>query len=185
MRTNETGEHVALALDAAQSKKAENLSLLQLPQEASAFTDYFLICSGGNPRQVQAIADEIDERLSRAGVEPLHREGYQVAEWILLDYVDFVVHIFNVGDSDARLRNLERLWKHSRHLTRAELLRAEKRPAAAARAVAGRKAAAKRGGGSRKRTAKKVSPVRKALAGAGKKKAAKKKSAAKKRSKKR
>ncbi len=169
MKTKETREHVALVLEAAQSKKAENISLLQLPQEASAFTDYFLICSGGNPRQVQAIADEIDERLSRAGVEPLHREGYQLAEWILLDYVDFVVHIFNVGDSDARLRNLERLWKHSRHLTRADLLRGEKAPTATRAAVA--KKAAKRGG---KRPAKKASPVHKALAGAGKKKVAKK-----------
>lgn len=183
MRTKETTEHVALVLEAVQNKKAENISLLQLPQEASAFTDYFLICSGGNARQVQAIADEVDDLLSRAGVEPLHREGYQLAEWILLDYVDFVVHIFNVGASDERLRNLERLWKHSQPLTRAELLRGEKKPAAAS-TVAVTKTAAKRGGGGRKRTATKVSPVRKALAGAGKKTATKK-SAAKKRSKKR
>lgn len=153
MTTNDTRQQVAIALDAAESKKAEDISLLQLPQEASALTDYFLICSGSNPRQVQAIADEIDDRLSKEKVEPLHREGYENAEWILLDYVDFVVHIFS---SQERLRNLERLWSHATRLTKEELLKPAKkvtterpRPArktaskAAAKKPAARKTAAK------------------------------------------
>ena len=83
MPTPDIRQQVAVALDAVQNKKAEDVSLLQLPSESSAFTDYFLICSGSNPRQVQAIADEVDERLSKGmGVEPNAREGYDVAERI-------------------------------------------------------------------------------------------------------
>jgi ribosome-associated protein len=80
-----------------------------------------LICSGSNERQVQAIADEVDERLSKdMGVEPNAREGYQTAEWILLDYVDFVVHIFNA--QRRAYYDLERLWKSAHRLTADELL---------------------------------------------------------------
>jgi ribosome-associated protein len=112
---------VALALEAVNNKKAEDVALLQLPGESSTFTDYFLICSGSNPRQVQAIADEVDERLSKdMGVEPNAREGYQTAEWILLDYVDFVVHIFNA--QRRAYYDLERLWKSAHKLTAQELL---------------------------------------------------------------
>src|ERR1039457_903227 len=87
MPTTDIRNQVALALEAVHNKKAEDVALLQLPGESSTFTDYFLICSGSNPRQVQAIVDEVDERLSKdMGVEPNAREGYQTAEWILLDY---------------------------------------------------------------------------------------------------
>ena len=157
MTTPETHEQVVIALDAVESRKAEDISVLQLPREASALTDYFLICSGTNPRQVQAIADEVDERLSRAGIEPLHREGYDNAEWILLDYVDFVVHIFS---SQERLRNLERLWNHSDKLTREELLRPPKKAAARdARKPSDKKPATKvpaKRTGAAKRTGKKT-----------------------------
>ena len=106
---------VAAALEAVNNKKAEDVALLQLPGESSTFTDYFLICSGSNPRQVQAIADEVDERLSKdMGVEPNAREGYQTAEWILLDYVDFVVHIFNA--QRRAYYDLERLWRDAKHV---------------------------------------------------------------------
>jgi ribosome-associated protein len=167
MTIPEIREQVVTALDAVENKKAEDISVLQLPREASALTDYFLICSGTNPRQVQAIADEVDERLSRAGVEPLHREGYDNAEWILLDYVDFVVHIFS---SQERLRNLERLWNHSEKLTREDLLKPAKKPASSARPAkkAAAKAPAKRAGA--KRAAKKAVRV---AGGAGRKSAAK------------
>ena len=78
-------------------------------KEICSFTDYFLILSGANPRQVQAISDEIELRLKRGGLRPSHIEGYNHAEWILMDYVDFVVHIFSVK---ARLYyDLERLWR--------------------------------------------------------------------------
>ena len=116
MPTQDIRKQVALALEAVNNKKAEDVALLQLPGESSTFTDYFLICSGSNPRQVQAIADEVDERLSKdMGVEPNAREGYQTAEWILLDYVDFVVHIFNA--QRRAYYDLERLWKSAHKLT--------------------------------------------------------------------
>jgi ribosome-associated protein len=121
MPTQDIRTQVALALEAVNNKKAEDVTLLQLPGESSTFTDYFLICSGSNPRQVQAIADEVDERLSKdMGVEPNAREGYQTAEWILLDYVDFVVHIFNT--QRRAYYDLERLWKSAHKLTAQELL---------------------------------------------------------------
>lgn len=116
---------VATAMKAVENKKAEDVALLQLPHESSTFTDYFLICSGSNPRQVQAIADEVDERLSKdLGVEPNAREGYNLGEWILLDYVDFVVHIFNA--QRRAYYDLERLWKSAHRLTLDELLKGTK-----------------------------------------------------------
>jgi len=122
MPTQDIREQVALALKAVNNKKAEDVALLQLPGESSTFTDYFLICSGANARQVQSIADEVDERLSKdMGVEPNAREGYQAAEWILLDYVDFVVHIFNA--QRRAYYDLERLWKSAHRLTAEELLK--------------------------------------------------------------
>jgi ribosome-associated protein len=121
MSIEEIRKQVAVALEAANEKKALDVTLLQLPHESSTFTDYFLICSGSNPRQVQAIADEVDERLSKdLHVEPNAREGYNTAEWILLDYVDFVVHIFNA--QRRAYYDLERLWKSAHRVTPEELL---------------------------------------------------------------
>lgn len=171
MPTRDTRQQVALALQAVNNKKAEDVALLQLPGESSTFTDYFLICSGSNPRQVQAIADEVDERLSKdMHVEPNAREGYEAAEWILLDYVDFVVHIFNA--QRRAYYDLERLWKSAHKLTAEELLN----PKAAATAQAEPEAPAvkKR---ARKTPAKKATGVRAAAKqsarGAGVKRAAK------------
>lgn len=134
MKKNEVREQVALVLAAAEAKKAEDVSVLELPKESSAFTDYFVVCSGANPRQVQAIADEVDERLSKQGFEPNHREGYDRGDWILLDYVDFVVHIFN--ESARKFYDLERLWKSAKKLESAEVLGKKKAARAAARTVA-------------------------------------------------
>ena len=145
MAKNEVRQQVALVLAAAESKKAEDVAVLQLPKESSAFTDFFVVCSGANPRQVQAIADEVDERLSKAGFEPNHREGYEVGEWILLDYVDFVVHIFN--ENARKYYDLERLWKSAKKLEPAEVSGAKKgKPAAKApaRKTATRRVAAKK-----------------------------------------
>jgi ribosome-associated protein len=142
MPTSDVRKQVSVALGAVESKKAEDISLLQLPTESSTFTDYFLICSGHNPAQVQAIADEVDERLSKGlGVEPNTREGYELAEWILLDYVDFVVHIFNA--QRRAYYDLERLWKSAHRLTAAELQPAKKPAKKAVRKVAAKKAAGK------------------------------------------
>ena len=95
------------AIAAADNKKADDVVLLDL-RKAAGFADYFLICSGGNPRQIRAIADAIMEALASDGARPAHVEGYQRSEWILLDYFDFVVHIFS---PETRLfYSLERLW---------------------------------------------------------------------------
>ena len=130
MKKIDVKQQVALVLAAAEAKKAEDVKVLQLPKESSAFTDYFVVCSGSNPRQVQAIADEVDERLSKEGFEPNHREGYDHGEWILLDYVDFVVHIFN--ENARKFYDLERLWKSATKLEPGEVAR-KKKPAKAAR----------------------------------------------------
>ncbi len=103
--------HTAAA--AARDKQAIDPVGLDL-QGVCSFTDYFLIVSGTNPRQVQAISDEIELRLKRTGLRPGHIEGYNQADWILMDYGDFVVHIFSVK---ARLYyDLERLWRTGRRM---------------------------------------------------------------------
>jgi ribosome-associated protein len=96
------------AIEAALDKKAQDAVVIELG-EICSFTDYFLICTGTSTRHNQTIAEHIEETLKRQGVRPLHIEGHTEGEWILLDYVDFVVHIFS-----ARARefyDLERLWR--------------------------------------------------------------------------
>jgi ribosome-associated protein len=139
MKTNELRSQVAAVVRACQSKKAEDISILRLDEQASGFTDYFVLCSGSNPRQVQAIADEIDRSLSDAGVQPKHIEGYNQADWVLMDYVDFVVHIFS--ESARKFYDLERLWKTATRLQLADLEKRER--ASAARKSVKRPAAAK------------------------------------------
>lgn len=95
MPTLETNQLLSIAVDAADSRKAEDIRILQLDPSESALTDYFLICNGTNERQNAAIADEIEGRLKREfGLYPNSVEGRRQGEWILMDYVDFVVHIF-------------------------------------------------------------------------------------------
>lgn len=104
----ESLQNVLIAVEAARAKLAKNLLLLDLRSMAD-FTDYFFLCSGTNPRQVQAICDEIDMRMKKAGLRTTHTEGYNHAEWVLLDYVDFVAHIFT--DAAREYYDLERLWR--------------------------------------------------------------------------
>ena len=101
-----------LAIHCADEKKAVNLIALDL-REIASFTEFFVIASGTNPRQVQAIADEINEQLKKQlGRKPVRIEGYNAAEWVLLDYGDFVFHLF---DKEARdFYDLERLWRDAR-----------------------------------------------------------------------
>ena len=94
-KKNELKKPSRQALAACQEKKAEQISVLEMDQNPGAFTDYFLICSGNYLGQVQAISDEVELRLKRAGHYPNNIEGYRQAEWVLIDYVDFVVHIFS------------------------------------------------------------------------------------------
>ena len=133
MKRNESRAQVAIAVRACQEKKAADIGILRLDEQASGFTDYFVICSGANPRQVQAIADEVDQKLSATGVEPSHREGYNQADWVLLDYVDFVVHIFS--ESARKFYDLERLWKTAKRLQLADLEKPARKPAAKKTAV--------------------------------------------------
>ena len=95
------------AIAAARDRKAESLTVLDL-RKTGAFTDYFLICTGANLRQVHAIADAIEESLKADKVRPAHVEGYDRAEWVLLDYFDFIVHVFSVNA--RQFYGLERLW---------------------------------------------------------------------------
>ena len=100
-----------LAIEAAQNKKAAGVTLLDLTG-LGAFTNYFLVCTGFSTPQVRAIRDGIEEVLHAHGLRPLHSEGRKGAEWLLLDYGSFIVHIFS-----ERLRefyDLERLWRQAR-----------------------------------------------------------------------
>lgn len=125
MKTNETRRQVSEAIAACHEKKAEEITILELEKNSGAFTDYFVVCSGTNPRQIQAIADEVELRLKRAGLYPAHTEGYRQAEWVLLDYVDFVVHVF--AEKARRYYELERLWKSAKRLEPDDLKTAPKR----------------------------------------------------------
>jgi ribosome-associated protein len=109
--SGELDERILIALNAAGEKKAINSVILDL-REIASFTDYFVITSGTNERQVQAIADEIVETLKKAGTPAARVEGYKTAEWILLDYGDFVVHIFD--EKARKFYDLERLWRESK-----------------------------------------------------------------------
>jgi ribosome-associated protein len=96
-----------LAVQAARDKKAFDVQVLDL-RSVDGFTDFFVICSGKNARQVQAIADAIEDALRQEQVKPAHVEGFERANWVLLDYFDFVVHVFS---SERReFYALERLW---------------------------------------------------------------------------
>ena len=98
---------VQAAVTAAEDKKATDVAVLDL-RKAAGFTDFFVICSGSNPRQIRAIADNVIEVLHEAGTKPSHIEGYERGEWILLDYFDFIVHVF--ADHTRVFYDLERLW---------------------------------------------------------------------------
>jgi len=98
---------ISVAIEAAQDRKATGVVLLDL-KKAEAFTDYFVICSASNPRQVQAIADAVEEALKGQKQRPSLVEGYARAEWILLDYFDFVIHVFSKHARD--FYGLDRLW---------------------------------------------------------------------------
>lgn len=132
MKKNDSKQQVREAISACQDKKAEKITILELDKNSGAFTDYFVLCSGTNPRQVQAISDEVEMRLKRAGMPPRQMEGYKQGEWILLDYVDFVVHVFS--EKARKYYDLERLWKSAKRLEPAELATKPRTRTAAVRA---------------------------------------------------
>ena len=115
-----------IAINAADDKKAHDLVALDISKIAS-FTNYFLFCTGDSSRQMQAIADEVEQKLKAFGIRASHVEGYKNAEWILMDYIDFVIHIFS---KNARAYyDLERLWRDGKELdTDAVILERARKP---------------------------------------------------------
>jgi ribosome-associated protein len=109
----ELDERILLALRAASEKKAIDVVILDL-REVATFTDYFVITSGANERQVQAISDAVFETLKGSGSPPARVEGYKNAEWILLDFGDFIVHVF--AEKARKFYDLERLWRNSKRV---------------------------------------------------------------------
>ncbi|HWC77373.1 MAG TPA: ribosome silencing factor [Blastocatellia bacterium] len=106
--TIDTLRLVEIAASAASEKKASDIVALDL-REVASFTEYFLICTGQNQRQVQAISNSVEEELRKVPKRPLHIEGYSTGEWILLDYGDFIVHV--LSNTARRFYDLERLWR--------------------------------------------------------------------------
>ena len=101
-------EALRIAVNAADDKKANDLVILDV-SKVTSFASYFLLCTGDSSRQMQAIADEVEKQLKAAGIRPSHLEGYQNSEWILMDCMDLVIHIFS---KNARVfYDLERLWR--------------------------------------------------------------------------
>jgi len=123
---------VAAAAAACDEKKAEEIRILELDAVDAGFTDFFLIASGTNERQTQSIADEVEMRMKRDfGTYPNSVEGKRQGEWILLDYVDFVVHIF-LAEKRA-FYDIERLRKSARHIDALELQKALRKKTASTR----------------------------------------------------
>jgi ribosome-associated protein len=112
-KTARLPRQVELAIRAAEDRKAVDLAVLDL-RKAAGFTDYFVLCSGTNPRQIRAIADATTEALAAEGAKPAHVEGYEQSEWILLDYFDFIVHIF--APETRQFYGLERLWGNAERI---------------------------------------------------------------------
>jgi ribosome-associated protein len=136
--SSQTRQQVARAVKAIEGKKGEDVVILEMDKNSGAFTDYFVVCSGTNPRQIQAIADDVEKQMAEAGQRPNSVEGYTQAEWVLLDYVDFVLHIFS--ERARKFYDLERLWKSARKLSPADLA---KKPAARKHATSKREVAKK------------------------------------------
>ena len=106
-------QQIDRAIRAADDKKATDLVVLDL-RKAAAFTDFFVICSGANVRQIRAIADAVMGALALQGATPPHVEGYDRSEWVLIDYFDFIVHIF--APESRGFYGLERLWGNAERI---------------------------------------------------------------------
>lgn len=169
--TEKAKQEMLAAIEAADSKKAQNLVILEMDQTAGAFTDYFIICTGSSSRQIQSISDEIELQVKRQTGAYAHQvEGYREGEWVLVDYMDFIVHIFS--EERRAFYGLERLWKSARALTLEEFKAippekpAKKKPAVKAAPEKSRPAKALALASSRKpaKTAAKKKPAKKAAA---------------------
>ena len=116
-------EKLMLAAEAAASRKALQMTAIDIRKIAS-FAEFFLVCSGTSTRQVQAIADEVMDRLkTERGSRPLHTEGYETGTWVLLDYGDLIVHVFT--EEAREFYQLERLWRDADRVALPEAMAAE------------------------------------------------------------
>ncbi|MBS4899701.1 MAG: ribosome silencing factor [Clostridiales bacterium] len=113
MTYKNTEELVRIAVDSLKDKKADNVRVLDI-HAISSCADYFIVASGDNKRQVQTLADNVQEKLKAHGKEPVGIEGYPEASWILLDYNDIVIHIFS--QESRFFYDLERIWKDGREV---------------------------------------------------------------------
>ena len=113
-----TKEMVKLAYAALEDKKAKDITVLDIGK-VTVIADYFIIASGDNERQVSALTDSVDEALGRAGFEKRSIEGYATRRWVLMDYGDVVIHIFNT--EDRLFYDLERIWRDGKRVTLSEL----------------------------------------------------------------
>jgi len=111
-------DKIKIVVNALEDKKAENVTIIDI-HEISVLADYFIIANGTNINQVQAMADNVSEELAKIGQNNKKTEGYQSGNWILMDYNDFIVHVF---DKESRsFYDLERIWADGKVLTAEEL----------------------------------------------------------------
>lgn len=113
-------EILKIAVKAIDSKRGENIRIIKI-DELTVIADYFIIANGSSTTQVKALADEVEFKLSEAGLEPKRTEGYQGANWIVLDYIDVVIHIFHKETRD--FYDLERLWQDGTEVSAEEFLK--------------------------------------------------------------
>ena len=113
-------EILSIAVKAIDSKRGENIRIIKI-DELTVIADYFIIANGSSTTQVKALADEVEFKLSEAGLEPKRTEGYQGANWIVLDYIDVVIHIFHKETRD--FYDLERLWQDGTEVSAEEFLK--------------------------------------------------------------
>ena len=116
---NQSAEMVKIAAKALEDKKAEDITIIDI-SEVSVLEDYFIIADGSNRNQVQAMADSAEEALGKAGYDAKQIEGYQSANWILMDYKDIIVHVFS--KEDRAFYDLERIWRDGKVLEMDEFL---------------------------------------------------------------
>ena len=113
MNKKNTAELARIAIEALEDKKAEDISVIDI-SEVSVIADYFIIAGGSNPSQIQALSDSVEEKLGRAGCPVRQIEGYDTANWVLLDFGDIIVHVF---DRENRLLyDLERIWRDGKQI---------------------------------------------------------------------
>ena len=115
---NESKKMALLAVEALEDKKAEDITIIDI-SEVYVLADYFIIADGSNRNQVQAMADSAEEALGKAGYDAKQIEGYQSANWILMDYKDIIVHVFS--KEDRAFYDLERIWRDGKQITKEDL----------------------------------------------------------------